>query len=271
MAFLDGVEVGVGGYFDGADFLKPALLDWEHKHFFPGDLGELTGEMGTVVTYRDAEKLFDETLGRVAPQLRSGGYVGYLNLNMIVNERGIWPLEFTCRFGYPGFAICDALHAEGWDSIFAKMLSRRDVQIATHDGLAVGVVVTVPPFPYEYGYDKLSKGAPIFFAPAMTPQERNRIHLGEVAMEADQLVTSGALGYVMVVTGRGATVAEAQGEAYGLIEKVVVPNMRYRNDIGARYLRRDRAMLQRFGYLPADQAASDKPVARTSGTPSSRR
>ena len=249
MEHVSGVEVGVGAFFNGEEFLGPPNLDWEHKRFFPGDLGELTGEMGTVVTYRGAQKLFDASLARLAPLLREARYIGYINLNTIVNRDGVWPLELTCRFGYPGFPILDSLHAEGWDSIFASLVTRDRLTIKTRDGFSVGVVLTVPSFPYSDGYAELGRGTPISFRDTMTDEDRDSLHFGEVTLSNGQLTTAGMIGYVMVVTGLGTTVEEAREAAYDRVQKVVIPNGRYRNDIGVRFIREDHAMMKELGWL----------------------
>ena len=251
MEHVAGVEVGIGAYFDGRNFLEPACLDWEHKRFFPGELGELTGEMGTIVTYRGAEALFSRTLAHIGDQLAKSGYCGYINLNTIVNDAGIWPLEFTSRFGYPGYAICEALHREGWDIIFTKMLRGNGERIDTRDGYAAGVVLTVPPFPYHYGYDALSKGLPITLAADCAADDLRALSFAEVERRNGQLLTSGTQGYVGVATGVGESVSIACGQAYALAAKVVVPNLRYRNDIGKRVIEHDLAWLQQRGYVPS--------------------
>lgn len=249
MDHLSGVEVGVGAFFNGEQFLSPVNLDWEHKRFFPGDVGELTGEMGTVVTYRGGEEIFNRSLARVAPLLRESGYRGYINLNTIVNEEGIWPLEFTCRFGYPGFPILDSLHRCGWDTIFRSMLRRDKLEFPTHGGYSVGVVLTVPPFPYAHEYEALGKGRPICFSDEMDEGDLESLHYGEVDLRGGQLVTAGMIGYIMVVTGIAATIEGARSRAYDRVGKVVIPNSRYRNDIGTRLIERDLAELRRIGLF----------------------
>ncbi|MBI2769801.1 MAG: phosphoribosylamine--glycine ligase [Burkholderiales bacterium] len=254
MQHLQGVEVGVGAYFNGNEFLDAACIDFEHKHFFPGELGELTGEMGTIVSYRGSAPLFRKVLAPLAGLLRDGGYCGYINVNLIANSEGLWPLEFTSRFGYPGFAICEALHAEPWEDIFRRMISRDSLQMATRPGFAAGVVLTVPPFPYRHGYEEISKGMPICLRD--DPQAmQGTLHFAEVAMAGGQLVTSGASGYVGVATGTGDSVEQASAQALRAAHGVVVPNLRYRRDIGERVAGHDLAMLGRLGWHDAAPAA----------------
>lgn len=249
MEYLEGIEVGVGAFFNGEEFLRPVLMDFEHKRLFPGELGELTGEMGTVVTYRHGERIFEESLGRMRDLLREHGYCGYMNLNLIANEQGLWPLEFTSRFGYPGSIISQELHDDGWELIFRRLLQRDSLEFATKPGFVTGVVLTVPTFPYPQGYAETGKGTPIFFREDMSAAERAQLHLAEVAMQDGQLVTSGVTGNVGVATGTGSTVEEASRQAYIVAGKVVAPNLRYRNDIGNRVSNGGWETLKKLGYV----------------------
>ena len=248
MQHVDGIEMGVGAYFNGEQFLEPSCLDWEHKHFFPGDLGELTGEMGTVVTYERTGRFHDLTLGRMEALLREGGYCGYVNLNTIVNEQGIWPLEFTCRFGYPGYAILDPLQETPWSELFHSMVTRSASSFVTTPGFAVGIVITTPPFPYARTVVPEPVGLPVLFE-GLTDDDRRHLHYGEVGLRDGQLVTSGAYGWTMVVTGAGATIGEARDQANRLAERVVIPNARYRRDIGDRLIAGDFERVAALGLL----------------------
>jgi phosphoribosylamine---glycine ligase len=249
MDHVQGIEVGVGAFFNGRDFVGPVNLDWEHKRFFPGDLGELTGEMGTVVTYRGGERLFAATLGRAAPLLRAANHVGYVNLNTIANAHGVWPLELTCRFGYPGFAILSVLFDEPCGAILARIAAGGGQPIATRDEFAVGVVLTVPPFPYHHGYAELAKGTIIHLPADLSAADHAHLHFAEVARDGDALVTAGQIGYVMVVTGAARALDDARAAAYRLAGRIAIPNVRYRTDIGAALSATGLAELAKLGWL----------------------
>jgi phosphoribosylamine--glycine ligase len=260
MRYVAGIEMGVGAYFDGEKFLQPSCLDWEHKRFFPGDLGELTYEMGTVVTYERTSRFHALTLGRMEGLLRDGGYCGYINLNTIVNEAGIWPLEFTCRFGYPGYAILDPLQQTPWGDLFYAMVTRSTDTFAVKPGFSVGIVLTTPPFPYSRPAVDEPIGLPILFDAAVTEDDRRHIHFCEVGLKNGQPVTSGAYGWTMVITGVDNTIAGAQQRAIRLAEKVFIPNARYRTDIGSRLIAREFEQVAKLGLLAAERLEEGPPA-----------
>lgn len=249
MDFVEGIEMGVGAYFNGEQFLTPACLDWEHKRFFPGDMGELTGEMGTVVTYDRTSRFFEKTLARMSPLLRAHNYCGYINLNTIVNESGIWPLEFTCRFGYPGYAILEPLQKTRWSELFRAIVSRDNFQLRTNSGFAVGVVITTRPFPYVRTFVPEPTGLPIMFEGVLSESNMQNLHFGEMGIEGGQLVTAGYHGWTMVVTGTGHSIADAKHDAYRLAARVAIPNVRYRNDIGMKLISGEFSRVERLGLF----------------------
>lgn len=248
MPVIPGIEVGVGAYFDGARFLEPACIDFEHKRFFPGEIGEMTGEMGTLVSYRGAGPIMRATLGRIAPVLAAGGHVGYVNLNMIANAEGLWPLEFTCRFGNPGFAILSPLQVAGWEDLFGRMLGGREASFPTAPGWCVGVVLTVPPFPEERPGNDGALDPPVFFHTA--PDEPLHFHYSDMRLDAEgQLHAGRGTGYAMVVTGTGDTIAGANAAALARARTVCIPDLRYRSDIGDRVEGGEGAALRALGWL----------------------
>ena len=56
-------------------------------------------------------------------------------------------------------------------------------------------------------------------------------------------------GWIMVVTGTGATIADAQQAAVQRAAKVRTANLRYRTDIGAKLIAGDFAKVERLGLL----------------------
>ena len=68
-------------------------------------------------------------------------------------------------------------------------------------------------------------------------------------MADGQLVTSGIYGWPMVVTGTGPTIAAAQRAAYGRARHILIPNVRYRLDIGDRLAARDYSRVDGLALL----------------------
>lgn len=244
--FAAGVEVAVGAFFNGKEFITPVNINFEHKRMFPGDIGPSTGEMGTSMLWTQPNVLFNETLDKMKSKLVECGYVGYIDINCIANARGIYPLEFTSRFGYPTISIQMEGVTSNWGEFLYALAKGEQHQLKTKKGFQVGVVIAVPPFPFKDNdaFRKYSEDATILFKKPAT----EGMHIGDVKLVEGDWRLAGVSGYVLVVTGSGATMEEARKQAYQRIKNIMIPNMFYRTDIGAKWSE-DGDKLRTWGYI----------------------
>jgi len=244
--YASGVEVAVGAFFNGVDFIHPINVNFEHKRLFPGEVGPSTGEMGTSMYWTPSNRIFRETLEKMKPFLAEAGYIGYIDLNCIVNARGIYPLEFTTRFGYPTISI----QMEGMSSPIGEFLysiaNKQSYDLKVKKGFQIGVVLAVPPFPFFdiVAYKKYSEDATILFRKKV----EDGVRLGDVKLVDGDWLLAGYSGYALIITGSGSTMEDARKQAYLRVKNIMIPNLFYRTDIGVRWFS-DSDKLHTWGYL----------------------
>lgn len=245
--YASGVEIAVGGYFNGKEFLSPVNINFEHKRMFPSDLGPLTGDMGALMFWSMPNGLYRSTLEKMKQKLVESGYIGYFDINCIVNGRGIYPLEITARFGYPTIDV----QLEGLEMPVGEFLSKlaqgENFEIKTKKGFQIGVCCVISPYISDHpeeieAYRDLSI---LFRRPNPTFEG---VHFGDVKLVDDTLRVAGQTGYALIVTGSGSTVEDARKQAYHRIKNIRLQNMFYRVDIGERWFL-DSDLLQTWGYL----------------------
>ncbi len=251
---IHGVEIGVARYFNGRDWVGPIEVNIEHKSLCAGGLGPKTYEMGTLIWYDKDEQnvLFQRTLVKLGDYLKKIGFHGDIDINCIVNASGIYPLELTARFGFPSTQLQSALHISPWGGFLKSVSDEKPYELRYRSGYGVVVLIAVPPFPYAAVSRKYSlQNVQVSFKNGLTEDERRRIHYEEVSARKDGTIyISGKGGFVVHVSGVGKTVEDAQAQAYSLAEKIVIPKKFYRTDIGEKFVKQERLLLQQWGYLP---------------------
>src|SRR2546425_11741292 len=103
--------------------------------------------MGTTMFWSEPTRLFNATLKKMETRLREERYVGYIDVNCIVNSNGIYPLEFTARFGYPTISIQQEGLLTPISEMLYKLADGSLTRLRARAGFQVGVRVEVPPFP----------------------------------------------------------------------------------------------------------------------------
>jgi len=204
--------------------------------------------MGTLVFWAPPNVLFKSTLEKMKPALAVSGYRGYVDINCIVNGRGIYPLEWTCRFGYPTLHIqSEGILTPASEWLF-KLARGENFELKTKRGFQIGVRLLVPTYfvTQKESPEKIAayRDLPILFKKA----NLDGVHIEDIKMVDGVWRIAGTSGCLLVITGSGSTVAEARHQVYSRIKNIMIQNMFYRVDIGLEWLQNS-DKLQTWGYL----------------------
>ena len=254
---IKGVEIGVARYFSGNDWVGPIEINLEHKSLFNDNLGPKTFEMGTLIWYEENEKnrLFQETLAKMKSYLQKINFKGDVDINCIVAQNEIFPLEITPRFGWPSTHLHEEIHISPWGEFLRAIADGVSYDLKYKKGYGIVVLLATPPFPYVIRTKKYyPEGMDILFKKELSEEDMRHIHLEEVSLrnnkkETSQLYISGKTGFALHVTGMGETVKEARKKTYDLIDNIVIPKVFYRTDIGLKFIKEDEKKLRDWGWI----------------------
>jgi phosphoribosylamine--glycine ligase len=241
--FLEGEEASFFALSDGETVMAFGSAQ-DHKRVGEGDTGPNTGGMGayspaSVLTQGIAEEVMETIVRPTVAAMAARGmpYSGVLFAGLMLTHTGPKLIEYNCRFGDPECQVLmmrlesdlvDLLHA-----VACGTLAQATPPTFT-DRTALTVVMAAKGYP----------GTPEKGAAIALPETGadGMIFQAGTALQAGQLVACG--GRVLNVTALGASVTQAQHEAYRLVDGIGFPGGFCRRDIGWRDLEREAAQAQ---------------------------
>jgi phosphoribosylamine--glycine ligase len=140
----------------------------------------------------------------------------------------------------------------------------QDARNILMDTIAIGVVLSIPDYPYSQLTRKEVLGVPIY---GLTPQLQKHVHFCEVMQGKAPVDRDGAVveepipvtagDYVLVVSATGPTVYDAKQTAYRRLKRLMLPNSpMYRTDIGDR-LSKQLPKIQSHGFAMGMEFSTD--------------
>lgn len=251
MEVCEGMEVAASAFFNGHDWLRDekgkivGFLNWEHKKETDGDLGETTGEMGTLFCGVDeSDETFADILLRkgVTSLLKKHNFRGVFDINGSLTENGFVGFEPTCRFGVPStsYEFMEGLKSSTGDLLEA-MARGLDTPIEVHKEWGIVQVIASKPYPVEVDLEDratsigeklwiLDDGEPI---EDFTDEQKKHIHLQNFLKKDDAYRVATKNGYLLTVSMRGDEISTVRDDILEYIKSnLFISGMKYRTDIG---------------------------------------
>jgi phosphoribosylamine--glycine ligase len=235
--FMEGEEASFFVLCDGENVL-PIGTAQDHKRVGDGDTGPNTGGMGAyspapVLTDAIAERALAEIIRPTMAEMAKRGtpYQGVLYAGLMIEDGAPRLVEYNVRFGDPECQVLMMrLGAQVLDLLLAAAEGRLEgTRVNWAEDHAMTVVLAAAGYPGDY-----QKGSVIGGLEAIAQDSSNMVFHAGTALRDGKIVAVG--GRVLNVTARGTTLAQAQVQAYAMVDALNWPEGFCRRDIGWRAL-----------------------------------
>lgn len=230
--FLDGPEFSFMCVVSG-EKVYPLAMAQDHKRAYNGDKGPNTGGMGAYspvpfVTDKVREFALERIMRPTAKAMVAEGvpFVGVLYGGLILTQQGPKVIEFNARFGDPETEVVLPRLRSDIYALFEAAIEGADCATEWSEEALLGVVLASKGYPGGY-----AKGAVI---EGLDDVESKVYHMGTARNADGEVLTAG--GRVLMVVGRGATLAEAKQMAERDCARIKCDGLFHRSDIGHKVL-----------------------------------
>ena len=226
--FIDGFEMSLLCLTD-SNTIIPLPTSKDHKKIYEKEQGPNTGGMGTYAPNLEAEAYKEEITKEILPKILGGfkaegvDYRGVLFIGFMINESGIYVLEFNVRFGDPETqVVLELIDNDILDLLMATTDARlSEIDLKTNDKKALCLVLASEGYPNSYESNK-----EITFEDGI----RSTIYHAGTKNESGKIYTEG--GRVLNLVASADNFDDAIKKAYEDAKKVHFSNKYYRKDIG---------------------------------------
>jgi phosphoribosylamine--glycine ligase len=231
--FIEGCVISSEFFCSESGFISPPNHTVEVKKAMNDDLGPSTGCSGNIAWVCGDDNIIINGVGRVQDICIENKFVGQIDLNTVVNETGVYGLEWTPRFGYDSIPVMLSLLNTDFGKFFADIASDQVNEADFSDNFASGVRVTIPPYPVEpkEGIDvedfSPNKGVPIQNYEGYC----ENLYLYEVCLDRESLVHAGGTGVIACAVDTDKDASESLLYPYEILDNLVIPDKQYRTDL----------------------------------------
>ncbi len=235
--FMEGEEASFFVLVDGNTCLAIGTAQ-DHKRVGDGDTGPNTGGMGAyspapVLTNAIAEAAMAQIIHPTMAEMARRGmpYQGVLYAGLMIKDGQARLVEYNARFGDPECQVLMLrLGGQALDLMLACAEGRlQKMAVNWAEDHALCVVMAAQGYPGAY-----AKGSEIKGLEACPEDSAHMVFHAGTKAQAGRVLANG--GRVLGITARGATLAEAQARAYGMVDRIDWPDGFCRRDIGWRAL-----------------------------------